>query len=86
MKDLVLCLSADNLNVVKWWVDASYAVHKDMQSHTSGTISMRTGAAYSTSKKEKLNTNSSTEAELVGVDDCLTSSSVDKKLPGSSGI
>ncbi len=70
-KDLVLRLSGDNLNVVKWWVDASYAVHKDMRSHTGGTMSMGTGAIYSTSKKQKLNTKSSTEAELVGVDDVL---------------
>jgi hypothetical protein len=34
-------------------------------------MSMGTGAAYSTSKKQKLNTKSSTEAELVGIDDVL---------------
>jgi hypothetical protein len=33
---LVLRLSADNLNVIKWWVDASHAVHHDMRSHTGG--------------------------------------------------
>jgi hypothetical protein len=70
-KDLVLRLSAENLNIVKWWVDASYAVHHDMRSHTGGTMSMGTGAVYSTSKKQKLNTKSSTEAELVGVNDVL---------------
>jgi hypothetical protein len=69
--DLVLRLSADNLNIIKWWVDASYGVHRDMRSHTGGTMSMGTGAVYSTSKKQKLNTKSSTEAELVGVDDVL---------------
>jgi hypothetical protein len=70
-KDLVLRLSADNLNIIKWWVDASYGVHEDMRSHTGGVMSMGTGAAYSTSKKQKLNTKSSTEAELVGIDDVL---------------
>jgi hypothetical protein len=68
---LVLRLSAANLNIVKWWIDASYAVHCDMRSHTGGTMSMGTGAPYSTSKKQKLNTKSSTEAELVGVNDVL---------------
>ncbi len=68
---LVLRLSAENLNVIKWWVDASYGVHHDMRSHTGGAMSMGTGAVYSTSKKQKLNTKSSTEAELVGVDDVL---------------
>jgi hypothetical protein len=70
-KELVLTLSADNLNIIKWWVDASYAVHHDMKSHTGGVMSMGTGATYSTSKKQKLNTKSSTEAELVGIDDVL---------------
>jgi hypothetical protein len=68
---LVLRLSADNLNVIKWWVDASYAVHHDMRSHTGGTMSMGTGAACSSSTRQKLNTKSSTEAELVGLDDAL---------------
>jgi hypothetical protein len=70
-KDLVLRLGAENLNIVKWWVDASYGVHLDMRSHTGGAMSMGTGAVYSTSKKQKLNTKSSTEAELVGIDDVL---------------
>jgi hypothetical protein len=68
---LVLRLSADNLNVIKWWVDASCAVHHDMRSHTGGTMSMGTGAVCSSSTKQKLNTKSSTEAELVGLDDVL---------------
>jgi hypothetical protein len=57
---LVLRLSADNLNIIKWWVDASYAVHPDMQSHTGGTMSMGTSAVYYSSKRQKLNTKSST--------------------------
>jgi hypothetical protein len=70
-KDLVLRLSADNLNIIKWWIDASYGVHHDMRSHTGGVMSTGTGAAYSTSKKQKLITKSSTEAELIGIDDVL---------------
>jgi hypothetical protein len=70
-KDLVLRLSADNLNIIKWWIDASYGVHHYMRSHTGGVMSTGTGAAYSTSKKQKLNTKSSTEAELIGIDDVL---------------
>ena len=36
-----------------------------------GVMSTGTGATYSTSKKQKLNTKSSTEAELIGIDDVL---------------
>jgi hypothetical protein len=70
-KDLVLRLRADNLNIMKWWVDASFAVHKDMKSHTGGVMSMGSGAVYASSQKQKLNTKSSTEAELVGAADVL---------------
>jgi hypothetical protein len=70
-KHLVLRLGAANLNIIQWWTDASYAVHHDMRSHTGGVMSMGTGAANSSSRKQKLNTKSSTEAELVTIDDIL---------------
>jgi hypothetical protein len=70
-RDDKLYLSADDLSVVKWSVDASYAVHPDFKSHTGATMSMGRGAITSTSRKQKLNTTSSTEAELVGAHDLL---------------
>ncbi len=70
-KKLALTLEADDLQVIKWWVDASFAVHKDMRSHTGGTMSMGKGSVYSTSVCQKLVTKSPTEAELVGVDDVM---------------
>ena len=69
--DLPLTLEADNAHIVKWWVDASFAVHPDMKSHTGGMMSLGKGAAYGTSTRQKLNTKSSTEAELVGVNDVM---------------
>jgi hypothetical protein len=69
--DIILTLEADNLHVVKWWVDASYAVHPDMKSHTRATMTLGKGSVYSASTRQKLNTKSSTEAELVGVDDLM---------------
>jgi hypothetical protein len=70
-RKLALTLEADDLLVVKWWVDASFAVHRDMRSHTGGTLSLGKGAIYSTSVRQKLVTKSSTEAELVAVDDVM---------------
>ena len=70
-KELCLTLEADDLQVIKWWIDASFAVHADMRSHTGGTMSLGRGAIYSASTRQKLNTKSSTEAELVGVDDMM---------------
>ena len=68
-----LCLSVDNLHTLTWWVDASYTVHWDSRSHTSMVMSMGLGAAMSGSWRQKLNTGSSTEAELVGIDDDIKS-------------
>jgi hypothetical protein len=66
-----LRLEADSLNIAKWWVDASYAVHPDMKSHTGGVFTLGKGAIYGTSTRQKINTKSSTEAELVGVAEVL---------------
>ena len=66
-----LTLEADNMHVIKWWVDASFAVHNDMKSHTGTVMSLGKGAAYASSTEQKLNTRNSTEAELVGVNDIM---------------
>jgi hypothetical protein len=68
-KDLFLTLETDDGITVKWWIDASFAVHLDMKSHTGGTMSLGKGSVYSLSQKQRINTKSSTEAELVGVND-----------------
>jgi hypothetical protein len=68
---LPLILEGGMTNIIKWWVDGAYGVHNDMKSHTGAMMSMGKGAAYATSIRQKLNTRSSTEAELVGVDDVM---------------
>ena len=55
--------------VFKWYIDAAFAVHADFKSHTGGALTMGKGTINNVSTKQKLNTKSSTEAELVGVDD-----------------
>ena len=67
----VLTLLAKNLNVVKWWVDRPYAVHKDTKSQTGATMLLGRGAIYSLSQTRKINTRSSTETELVAADNML---------------
>ena len=71
-RDDKLILSTDNLHVIKWYVDASFGVHVDKKSHTGGIMTYGGGAAQSISRKQKLNTRSSCEAELVGADDAAT--------------
>ena len=69
--DLPLRLGADSLNQFVTWVDASFAVHPDMRSHTGGVISFGRGGLICKSKKQNINTKSSTEAELIGASDYL---------------
>ena len=47
-------------------------MHLDMRSHTGGTMSLGNGVIYGMSTCQKLNTRSSTEAEHVAVDDCMS--------------
>ena len=70
-QDLFLTIGADSLQKLTTWVDAAYAVHPDMKSHTGGFVSLGTGAIMCKSTKQKLNTKSSTEAEVVGASDFL---------------
>jgi len=52
-------------------VDASYAVHPNMRGHTGGLLTMGKGVLHTKSSKQKINTKSSTESELVGVSEYL---------------
>jgi len=64
-------MGAESLNKVQSCVDAAYAVHLDMSSHTCGINSFGFGGFMGKSTKQKLNTKSSTEAELMGDSDYL---------------
>ena len=45
-----LILRVDNMNIVKWWVDASHAMHPYCQSYTGATMSLGWVFAASVSK------------------------------------
>ena len=70
--ELETTLEADNTNIAKWYADAAFAVHPDMRSHTGGVMTLGKGAVQTISTKQKINTKSSTKAELVGADDVLS--------------
>ena len=46
-------------------------MHPDMRSQTGGTMSLGKGAIISTSIKQKMNTKSLTETELISADDLM---------------
>lgn len=70
--DFIPTMLADNLNVVKWLVDLSFAVHHDFKSHTAMTMSMEAGTINTMSRKQNLNTQSSNHAKLIGADNAAT--------------
>ena len=69
-KFLTLRIDELGISIIKRFIDASFAVHPDFKSHTGAMMTMGKGVIIPVSRKQKLNTRSSTESEIVGVDDC----------------
>ena len=61
----------DNLHTLTWWFDISYVVPWDSRIHTGMFMSMGLGANIYGSWRQKLNTGSSTEAQIEGIDDAV---------------
>jgi hypothetical protein len=51
-----MILSANGIGILKWWVDASFAVHHSMRGHSGGGLSLGRGFAIVSSTKQKINT------------------------------
>ena len=81
-----LVMKMDDTNSIKWYIDVAYAVHPDMRSHTGAVMTLGKGAVNSISSKQKVNARSSTEAELFGLDDIISSVLWTKLFMESQGI
>ena len=68
---LPLILGRDGSGTLVWSIDASFAVHMDMKSHSGYFLSLVKGAVISGSCTQTLTAKSSTEAELYGVYDAM---------------
>ena len=64
---LPLILENDDSGVLKWYIDGSFAIHNDIKSNTGINLTMGKGTIYGGSLKHKLNSKSSTEAELISI-------------------
>jgi hypothetical protein len=71
-KDMGLTLGTSTPLEVIAYTDASFAVHPNMVSHTGATVTLGGGPIFARSTKQRLNTKSSTESELVGLSDSAT--------------
>ena len=87
-KDDILTLDAEHglWNLEHWHADAPFAVHPDFKSHTGANqaLSGGKGSVQGASAKQRLNTNSSTTSESVGVDQVLPSRSWTPLFCGST--
>jgi hypothetical protein len=68
---LYLTLSCNTLDNLTWYIDGSYAIHADMKGQSGAVLVTGGCVVLSRSNKQKLNTRSSTEAELIAIDDAL---------------
>jgi len=71
-KNDVTTLEIKGNEIIKWYVDAIFAVHKDLKSHTGATMTLRNDSVTSYFLKQKVNSRSSPLAELIGIDDVIT--------------
>jgi hypothetical protein len=67
--ELGIVLSADPSPHIIAHIDASYGVHADFKSHSGLVISLGSGPIDASSTKQKINTKSSAEAELIALSD-----------------
>ena len=61
----------NSIGLIKWYIDASYALQRDCKGHTGMMMIMGSRAKSSFSPKQKVNAKNSTEAEFIGMDDAL---------------
>ena len=66
-KFLRLTIAATYLDQNHWFIDGAFAVHEDMKSHTGAYMTFGKGIIDGSSKSQRINTTSSTEAEVVAV-------------------
>ena len=64
--DDVRIIGADDLLKIQTFIDSSHALHEDMKVHTGGTITFATGVVNVKLSKQKMNSQSSNETEVIG--------------------
>ena len=77
---LSLVKDAEDSKILTLNINASFTVHPDCKSHTGSCLMLGHGSVLSISAKQKINTKSSIQVELIGVDDAMTFCHVDEAL------
>jgi hypothetical protein len=85
-KEDVLTLEAHPDMKIEWFVDAAFAVHNDFKGHTGAAMTIGKGCIQAVSTKQKVNARSSTEAELIALDDVISKILWTKRFLEHQGI
>ena len=70
-RELGIILEANTIMEVLAYIDSSHGIHDDMRGQTGSIISLGSGPIYAKSSRQKINTKSSAESELVGLSDSV---------------
>jgi hypothetical protein len=69
--ELGIRITPDDDLTIAAFIDVAFAIHPDARSHTGTVIMVGQGPIYTQSVKQRINTKSSTEGEMVGVSDSV---------------
>jgi hypothetical protein len=72
IEDDIPKMSADDSQTIKWYINLSFAVQKDMRSQTGAIMTLGNGAIISESTKQKVNARSLTESKMIAVNDTIS--------------
>ena len=61
----------DDFLRLETWIYASHVVHPNMRVHTGGSTYFGCGIIYRKPAKQKLNTKSTTDSEVLGMSECV---------------
>ena len=67
-----LTLRADGSGCLSWCCNTAFVLHDDFRSHTGSTFLMGDEAITSLSRKQGMNTRSSTKVEVVATDEIIS--------------
>ena len=68
----VITLESNDKNNLTWYIDVELLLQAKMNNHTGAVFTIEKGAIISISAKQKLDSRSSTESELIGVYDKIS--------------
>ena len=64
-----LTLEAESMDSILWQISAVYGIHPYLKGRSSGMMLFLNGPVASKSSKHRINSRSSTQSEIIGVDD-----------------